>query len=264
MNERPMSESQQDSKSLENKVQVNRTAIRRLKDRVEQLEKTLDIVCGDLKTQWLFRNRSERMDPSVPIFEPGRAEFHNARYEFAKPFAKGKHVADIASGTGYGCEILLNGGAKSIVGIDNCIEAVQYAEEKHNRSGIEYRCRSAVDTGLESASLDVIVSFETIEHLDDEQGLLTEFSRLLRPGGTLICSTPNQWPLAVAPHHVREYDRESFVEALEHEFDIVELYNQNSGTDSPFNRGQTAGIVETNDDNYEMAECFIAVAKVKK
>ena len=44
----------------------------------------------------------------------------------------------------------------------------------------------------ESESFDVIISTEVIEHLENPRALFREFYRLLRPGGTLILSTPNQ------------------------------------------------------------------------
>ena len=68
------------------------------------------------------------------------------------------------------------------------------------------------------AAIDIVVSFETIEHVPDDCALIAEFRRVLRPGGQLIVSTPNQWPLADAPFHVREYDRQSFEAVLDPRF----------------------------------------------
>jgi SAM-dependent methyltransferase len=107
----------------------------------------------------------------------------------------------------------------------------------------------------------VIISFETIEHVPDDHSLIEEFFRVLRPGGHLIVSTPNQWPLEDAPFHVREYDRNSFLHVLESRFDCLELYNQNSGSETPLNHGQPRRIVATTATNEHLAECFIAVCR---
>jgi SAM-dependent methyltransferase len=228
---------------------------------VQVLQKGLDFALEDDWCRWLYLNRAERMDATVDFFDSGRRRFHLDRYLFAAQNVKNLDVADIASGTGYGTELLLTtGSAASVVGIDIDRGAIDYARNKHMRGGVRYECASGDATGLENASLNVIVSFETIEHVPDDRNLIAEFSRLLKPSGRLICSTPNRWPLELAEHHVREYDETSFRNILEYSFTVDEMYNQNSGMlTAPFNRGQPAGIVATNSLNSDLAECFIAV-----
>jgi SAM-dependent methyltransferase len=114
---------------------------------------------------------------------------------------------------------------------------------------------------LPNASFDVVTSFETIEHVPDDVALVEEFHRVLKPDGWLIISTPNQWPLADTPYHVREYDRASFIRVLDEKFACEEFYNQNSGSDTPLNRGQPAGIVSTTSENQHLAECYIAICR---
>jgi 2-polyprenyl-3-methyl-5-hydroxy-6-metoxy-1,4-benzoquinol methylase len=243
-------------------IQNQRQQLQDLRGRLERLEHLLPYLQMQPAIQWLWDNRSERMDPSVPIFDPGRADFHWDRYKFAATYCAGRQVADIASGTGYGTEHLRRvGGAAVVIGIDLCPEATSYAADRHGGEGITFRTAAGEATGIDSQSCDVVVSFETIEHVPDDQRLLSEFARVLRPGGLLICSTPNQWPLAIAPHHVREYDRHSFVAALQPHFEVLELFNQNSGTSFQFNRQQPRGIVATTDQNAELAECFLAVCQ---
>lgn len=231
--------------------------------RLSQLEKTLDFVAGDERSRWLYANRAERMDASVPFFDEGRRRFHLERYRFAAQYVEGKEVADVACGTGYGTELLCaDGKAARAVGVDIDAEAVDYATAVHGRDEARYVCVSADRTGLPDESFDVVVSFETIEHVPDDLTLLDEFSRLLRPGGTLVCSTPNQWPLELAEHHVRVYDHSSFKTLLERCFAVESLYNQNSGMPgAPFNRGQAAGITPTTPANASLAECYIAVCR---
>ncbi len=229
--------------------------------KVSCTQNALDFAITDDWCRWLYLNRGERMDATVDFFDPGRRQFHLDRYLFAAPYLRNKAVADIACGTGYGSELLRKvGSANSVVGVDIEPQAVDYGSHKHGGEGIRFVCAPGESTGLEGSAFDVVVSFETIEHVADDENLLQEFSRLLRPDGLLICSTPNQWPLHLTEHHVREYDMRSFEEVLERSFAIKEMYNQNSGNPrGPFNRGQPAGIVETTQANAESAECFIAV-----
>ena len=259
-----MSQPEIDLKQLQKTVQVNRQVINRLKERVTLLENALELVCGDEQMQWLYRNRRERMDATVPLFSPSRAAFHLARYEFACRYVENKSVVDIACGTGYGSRMLIETGkAHSVTGVDVCAETIDYAAACHHIPGCEFVCAEATATGLSPDTLDVVVSFETIEHVQDDAALLAEFARLLKPDGLLICSTPNQWPLEIAPHHVREYSRGSFCQLLQRRFQILHLFNQNSGSDFQYNHSQPAGIVAATDDNAGLAECFLAVARLQ-
>ncbi|MGI9519892.1 MAG: class I SAM-dependent methyltransferase [Pirellulaceae bacterium] len=259
-----MNQPEIDLNQLQKTVRVNRQVINRLKERVSLLEDALELVCGDEQMQWLYRNRRERMDATVPMFAPSRAAFHLARYEFACRYVEHKTVADIACGTGYGSRMLIETGkAHSVTGVDVCAETIDYATDRHHLTGCEFVCADATSTGLSPDSLDVVVSFETIEHVQDDEALINEFARLLKADGLLICSTPNQWPLDIAPHHVREYDRDSFNNLLNHQFQVLHLYNQNSGSDFQYNHDQPAGITPTTYENHELAECFLAVARLR-
>ncbi|MDP1560451.1 MAG: class I SAM-dependent methyltransferase [Pirellulaceae bacterium] len=241
-------------------IQNQRQQLQDLRDRIGRLEQLLPFLRYRPEIQWLMENKSERMDPTVPIFDPGRADFHLDRYVFAATYCRTLRVADIACGTGYGSEHLKKvGGASRVVGVDICPEAIQYAVTQHGGEGLDFRTAPGEATGLEDASCDVVVSFETIEHVPDDRALLAEFARILAPGGRLVCSTPNLWPLAIAPHHVREYDRQQFVSVLQCHFEVLELWNQNSGTSFEFNRQQPRGIVPTTDVNHSLAECFLAI-----
>lgn len=233
-----------------------------LSEKVALLERVLTAAGSNPRALWLYANRVERMDASQPLYDDARRAFHLARYAFAARLVGGMRVADIACGPGYGTEMLARGGgAREAVGVDLDSETVAYAEGAHGGEGIRFVCAPGEATGLPAGSFDAVVSFETIEHVPDDAALVAEFARLLPPGGLLIISTPNQWPLAVAPCHVREYDRTSFEAALAPHFEIVELHNQNSGTKSRFNRDQPEGIVPTTAENEALAECYVAVCR---
>ncbi len=255
--------------SLEEKVEQalgfvrnQRQQIARLRDQVQRLERVLEACLGDPLATWLFRCREERMDPTVPIYDPQRAEFHWARYRFAAQYVENQVVVDAACGTGYGSHHLSEqGNAVRVLGFDLSPEAIDYAEKKHAGPRITYQTADARALPLADESVDVVVSFETLEHVVDGERLIAEFARILKPEGRLIVSTPNAWPLTVAPFHVREYDRQSFLDVLVPHCADVQLWNQNSGSDYEFNRGQPAGIVLTDDANHQVAECFLAVCK---
>lgn len=77
--------------------------------------------------------------------------------------------------------------------------------------------------------MDVVVSFETLEHLSEQEAMLSEIRRVLRQDGLLIISTPNK-PLYSRqgdnPFHVKELCREEFVALLKSRFAHVSLLGQ--------------------------------------
>jgi SAM-dependent methyltransferase len=143
---------------------------------------------------WLLENRGERHDATLPMLPAVRTEMHLRRYELACEHARGARALDCACGTGYGSAFLAEvGGARSVVGVDVDPRAVEYARRRHTRDGVRFLAADALSTGLPDASVDLVASFETIEHLEDDgpARLVAEFDRVLTPGGVLIVSTPN-------------------------------------------------------------------------
>jgi SAM-dependent methyltransferase len=122
------------------------------------------------------------------------------RYVFAGRFAKGCVVLDVASGSGIGTHHLLRAGAKCCIGLDLSPESTQYASS--NYPGCNFAVCNAADLCLADRSVDLIVSFETIEHLPDPTAFLLQCKRVLRPNGLLLCSTPN-WSTYLRDGHAR-------------------------------------------------------------
>src|SRR5262249_12330831 len=114
---------------------------------------------------------------------------HIYRYRFASKFVRNRRVLDIACGEGYGAAALLKAGAASVVGIDICPEVCEHARLKY---GIDARVGGAHRIPLPDQSIDLIVSFETIEHIEAPERFLDECCRVLAPEGSLIVSTPNR------------------------------------------------------------------------
>jgi SAM-dependent methyltransferase len=168
---------------------------------------------------------SERM---VPERASGRTFWeHLARYRFAKDFVPGKRVLDIACGEGYGAAALARAGAKSVVGIDVSPEVCAHARSKY---GLDARPGDARAIPLPDRSIDVVVSFETIEHVADPAAFLGECARVLVPEGVLIVSTPNRPVYSGLDHqnpfHRVEFDEREFTGLLRSRFRTVRLSTQ--------------------------------------
>ena len=134
---------------------------------------------------------------------------HWHRYAFARQFAAGKRVLDAACGEGYG-SALLGTVASSIVGVDIDASAIAHARERYGEeSRVRFLSGSCSALPLPDASVDVVVSFETIEHLDavDQPKMLAEFARVLTPDGLLIISSPNKRLYSDERGYVNEFHR---------------------------------------------------------
>jgi SAM-dependent methyltransferase len=151
---------------------------------------------------------------------------HVYRYAFACSFVKGKRVLDIACGEGYGAAALQNAGAASVVGVDVSEDVCFHARSKY---GIDAKPGSAENIPLGDASVDVVVSFETIEHVPQPQRFLDECVRVLTPGGMLIISTPNKSVYGQDvpnPYHCSEMTEEEFTSAMRSRFHDCHFYTQ--------------------------------------
>lgn len=145
------------------------------------------------------------------------AAIHMARYSFAQPYCAGRRVLDVACGEGYGSRLLADWGADEVVGVDVSNEALTAARKNFGRESVSF-VQSEGETLLDKfqpASFDLIVSFETIEHVDDPIKFLSNLKALLRPNGIIAISCPNDWwyfPTEAErnPYHLRKYHFEDF------------------------------------------------------
>jgi 2-polyprenyl-3-methyl-5-hydroxy-6-metoxy-1,4-benzoquinol methylase len=154
---------------------------------------------------------------------------HYHRYAFALPLVLGKRVLDAACGEGYGSAMIAPH-AGSVLGVDLSEEAVTHARNRYGDSGARFEQAdvTALDH-LPAASFDLILSFETLEHLQAQQQMLAGFRRLLAPDGLLLISTPDKRNYSDLPnfrneHHVRELYRDEFERLLADSFTEVRLY----------------------------------------
>ena len=144
---------------------------------------------------------------------------HLHRYAYAATLARDKRVLDLASGEGYGSSMLA-AAAASVVGVDIDENVVRHASEKYVRDNLRFLSGSITAAPIrDDHSFDVIVCFEAIEHVDDQEGLFAEVKRLLRPGGLFIGSTPNKTVYhdqsgQENPFHVKKIDFKEFKDLI--------------------------------------------------
>jgi SAM-dependent methyltransferase len=166
----------------------------------------------------------------VPQLRGTIALEHLHRYAFASCFLEGKEVLDIASGEGYGSD-LLSKVAKSVHGVDVDDLSVAHANRKYGTARLKFLAGDACSIPLEAHSVDAVVSFETLEHVEDQDTMLSEFKRILRPGGLVIISSPekhayNQKNEHENPYHKKELDFQEFENLLKGHFRNVRMFGQ--------------------------------------
>lgn len=159
---------------------------------------------------------------------------HMERYKFALNYIKNKSVLDIACGVGYGSNILATSGAQQVVGVDISNDAINYARENYNN--IKFQQGNLCDFNPNEL-FDVIVSFETIEHMDSYQDAISNYYKLLKDDGILIISSPNR--IITSPDINSVYDKPGN-KYHQHEFLINELKSEL----------QKAGFLIDNSDIY--------------
>lgn len=158
---------------------------------------------------------------------------HIYRYVFAAGLTKGRVVLDVACGTGYGVDYMAKKGAKKAVGVDISPEAANYAWERYDRRRkTDFVCANGLKLPFVDGSFDVVVSFETIEHIRQYGKFLAECRRVLKENGLLVCSTPNRRifsPNLAKPintFHVKEFWPDEFHRLLSRYFTDVTFYGQ--------------------------------------
>ena len=160
--------------------------------------------------------------------QPGILALHLKRYVFAAEYCQGKDVLDAACGVGYGTAELARV-ATEVVGVDVDPAAIEYARQRYAGSNIRFEVMDVEALQFGAGSFDVVVSFETIEHVADRDAFLTEVARVLRPSGRFIVSTPSGTRTTTSPDnpfHRIEYSRADFEHVLSAHFASVELFGQ--------------------------------------
>ncbi len=159
---------------------------------------------------------------------------HWHRYLFAAPLAAGRRVLDVACGEGYGSALLARAAAH-VTGVDVAAEAIAHARARYGaQPNLEFRQGDCAALPLADASLDLVVSFETVEHVAAQQAFVAEVRRVLRPGGLFVLSCPNKVEYSdkrglVNEFHVRELDRDELAALIATHFPHTAWYGQRPG-----------------------------------
>jgi len=173
----------------------------------------------------------------IPGADSGLMEAeHVQRYVFAGGYVKGMSVLDIACGAGYGSSLLFEAGAADVTGVDISEEAIQFALGHYGKDRIKFIARNA-ENFKNGMYYDVIVSFETLEHLEKRQQFLKNLRSMIKDHGVLIISTPNKTitsPMKTPSeirntYHKYEYIEKEFVSALQNAgFTTIQKFGQHA------------------------------------
>jgi ubiquinone/menaquinone biosynthesis C-methylase UbiE len=176
----------------------------------------------------------ERYVPSVD----GQIKYeHLHRYALCLEFVAGKSVLDLASGEGYGSMALAKA-AHSVFGVDIDAASIEHANYQYRDcKNLKFLVGSCDSLPLPDKSVEVVTSFETIEHHDKHEEMMLEIKRVLKPGGLLIISSPNRLTYSDEsnysnPYHVKELYYDELINLLEHHFEYVRIYGQRLATGS--------------------------------
>ncbi len=144
---------------------------------------------------------------------------HYHRYAFAKNLVKDKKVLDAACGEGYGSH-LLSENAVEVIGLDIDEKSIEHAKNKYKKNNLTFIEGSCSQLPFDDSCFDMVISFETLEHLEQQQEMLAEFKRVLRKDGVLIISTPDKKHYSDATgfkneYHVKELYKQEFKSLLD-------------------------------------------------
>ncbi|WP_438382167.1 methyltransferase domain-containing protein [Asaia sp. BMEF1] len=155
---------------------------------------------------------------------------HLHRYFIARALSREKDVLDIASGEGYGTALIAQV-ARTVTGVEVSEDAVSHAQQTYRNTNLKYLLGDARKIPLPDSSIDLVVSFETIEHFYEHEQFISEVKRVLRPDGVFLVSSPQRDVYsppgsAANPYHVRELSRSSFTALLKGSFVNVKMMGQ--------------------------------------
>lgn len=174
----------------------------------------------------------EFFNPSEP-FSYATLQSHIQRYNFASSFVGGGKVLDIACGSGFGTSFLKTSGADYVLGGDISPEAIKCSKENYKDNKTEFLFLDGTRLPFRNSSLDVVVSFETLEHIPEYELFISELHRILKKGGKLVLSTPNKevfspgFKQPLRAHHTKEFKANELKSLLlNHRFTEVETLGQ--------------------------------------
>jgi SAM-dependent methyltransferase len=150
---------------------------------------------------------------------------HHARYEWVAPLAAGKDVLDAGCGVGWGSARLADAGARSVVGVDLDELSLENARQRSDQA--TFVRGDLLSLPFEDGSFDLVVSFETIEHVQQPDRAIDELRRVLRDGGLVAVSTPNRGVYPEGnPFHLHELTSQELEQLLRARFRNAVVFRQ--------------------------------------
>jgi 2-polyprenyl-3-methyl-5-hydroxy-6-metoxy-1,4-benzoquinol methylase len=116
------------------------------------------------------------------------------RYDLLRPICAGKRVLDVACGEAYGSFLLARWGAAEVVGVDISAQAIESSRNFFAHPRVRYYVGDVLKLAEvlgESEPFDIIVAFETIEHVSDVKQFLTAVCKYRGRNGVVAISCPN-------------------------------------------------------------------------
>jgi ubiquinone/menaquinone biosynthesis C-methylase UbiE len=175
--------------------------------------------------EWTGERLVTSLENTVGVVE------HLHRYALAQHWVRNKTVLDIASGEGYG-SYLLSQSALQVTGVDIDSASVEHAQNKYGKlvQNLSFQQGEVIKLPQGMEKVDRIVSFETIEHLAEQDEMLISLKSMLNPGGMLILSTPERDLYRrrepANPFHVKELSFDEFKELLQRHFRFCSFFDQ--------------------------------------
>ncbi|HDS1201901.1 TPA: methyltransferase domain-containing protein [Shewanella algae] len=178
-----------------------------------------------------------------------RLGFH---YELALRYLKpNMKVLDIACADGYGVRMMSESLAQ-VHGADLDPESVAFAKAHSPQKNVDFFVEDITAMSFADNSYDAVTSFETLEHVPERE-CLSELKRIIRPGGMLVLSTPQNslGHIPVNACHLVEYDLDYLLKLVGEYFHIVKVI------------GIKAGIIYDNADPYGTNTVLVCINPIR-
>lgn len=154
---------------------------------------------------------------------------HLFAYSFVKKeIHEGSFVLEVGCGNGYGTSLLAKNGF-NVVGLDIDEETIKEASKKYQTQNCNFVWYDGKKIPFEEETFDFIVSFQVIEHVQDDIGFISEIKRVLKTDGTFFLTTPNRLyrlkpnEKPKNPFHIREYSPQDFQGLLKKGFNEAKV-----------------------------------------
>ncbi len=151
------------------------------------------------------------------------------RFILEKLTTRNPRILDVGCGGGILSEALAKEGAQ-VMGLDLSDTAIQVAKQhaRQQKLEIDYRYESVEQIARERpGSFDVVTCMEMLEHVPEPARAMGEMSRVLRPGGFLVLSTPMYWPRHEAPYDFFRYPYDGLLRLVKVSgLELTRLFNR--------------------------------------